>query len=127
MFSFTASDRADRGFLVLLLILAVFYCVNLDSYPLVWVDEPWESITAYRLITDGRIYNPLLEGRAGWDEVFLEPRMLLNLLVGGSFAIFGTGIIPGRMVSVLFGILLVAVVYVLGKKIFSPRAALLAS
>jgi len=127
MFSLTAPDRADRGFLVLLLILAVFYCVNLDSYPLVWVDEPWESITAYRLITDGRMYNPVLEGRAGWDEVFLEPRMLLTFLVGGSFAIFGPGIIQGRLVSVLFGLLLVSGVYVLGKRIISPRAALLAA
>jgi len=127
MFPFIASDRVDRGFLVLLLILAVFYCVNLDSYPLVWVDEPWESITAYSLITDGRIYNPVLEGRAGWDEVFLEPRMLLTFLVGGSFAFFGPGVIQGRLVSVLFGLLLVSAIYILGKRIFSPRAALLAS
>lgn len=127
MFTLSASDRMDRGFFLLLAFLSILFCLKLDSYPLVWVDEPWESITAYTLATEGKIYNPVLEGRAGWDEVFLEPRMLLNILVGGMFFIFGPGVIQGRFVSVLFGLLLVTAVYAFGKRIFPPRAALMAA
>ncbi|PIU46041.1 MAG: hypothetical protein COS95_00665, partial [Ignavibacteriales bacterium CG07_land_8_20_14_0_80_59_12] len=73
-----------------LLLLLVFYLVAstllIDRYPRVWVDEPWESVTAATLVRDGRLSSPLLEGRSeGWYRIFLEPRILLSLCVAPSF------------------------------------------
>ena len=50
----------------------------LDKYPRVWVDEPWESITASTLASEGRMYNPVLENYTGFDKVFLQPRLVIS-------------------------------------------------
>jgi hypothetical protein len=96
----------------------------IDKYPRVWVDEPWESITAYTLEHEGRLYNPVLAGRDGYGEHFLEPRLLLSIVVAGFFALFGTGLLQARLASVLMGGLLLTVGYLFGRRFFSKRAGL---
>ncbi len=99
----------------------------IDRYPRVWVDEPWESITAYTLEHDGRLYNPALTGRDGYGEHFLEPRLLLSFVVAPFFAAFGVGVVQGRIASVLVGALLLLAGYMFGKRFFSKRAGVLIS
>ena len=110
--------------------LLAFYCVlstfMLDKYPRVWVDEPWESITASTFAHEGKMYNPVLENCNGFDKVLLQPRLFLSIAVAPAFAVFGIGFIQGRMVSAACGALLMIGVYLFTSKFFSKRAALFA-
>ena len=117
--------QEHRYFLLLLAVYVVFATVMLDHYPRVWVDEPWEAATGYTLSTEGRMYNPVLENYSGYDKVLLQPRIFLSLAVAPAFAIFGFGPITGRLVSGLFGLLLLIALYAFTKRFFSRRAALL--
>lgn len=115
---------------VFLIVLVLYFCSTLfmiDRYPRVWVDEPWESITAYTLEHDGRLYNPALTGRDGYGEHFLEPRLLLSFVVAPFFAAFGVGVVQGRLALVLVGALLLLAGYIFGKRLFSKRAGILIS
>lgn len=98
----------------------------LEKYPRVWVDEPWESITAYTLGTEGKMYNPVLENYSGFDKVLLQPRLVLSLALAPAFALLGVGLVEGRLVSVAFGALLMLAVYLLATRFFSRRTALIA-
>lgn len=98
----------------------------LEKYPRVWVDEPWESITAYTLVTEGKMYNPVLENYTGFDKVLLQPRLVLSLALAPAFALLGVGHVEGRLVSVAVGALLMLAVYLLATKFFSRRTALIA-
>jgi 4-amino-4-deoxy-L-arabinose transferase-like glycosyltransferase len=109
----------------LLVVYLLSTVTMIGTYPRVWVDEPWESITAYTMATEGKLYNPILEGRAGWDRVFLEPRLLLSFCVAISFKLFGVGVVQGRGVSIIFGALLIVVGYWFGRRLISQRAGLL--
>jgi hypothetical protein len=98
----------------------------LEKYPRVWVDEPWESITAYTLETEGKMYNPVLENYTGFDKVLLQPRLVLSFVLAPAFALFGVGHVEGRLVSVAVGALLMLSVYLLAARFFSRRTALIA-
>ena len=114
-----------RYFLLLLAAYFVLATVMLEKYPRVWVDEPWESITAYTLGTKGKMYNPVLENYSGFDKVLLQPRLLLSLALAPAFALLGVGHVEGRLVSGVFGALLMLAVYLIATKFFSRRAALI--
>ena len=116
-----------RAFLLLLAIYVLFATLWLDRYPRVWVDEPWESATGYTLLTEGRMYNPVLENYAAFDKILLQPRLFLSLAVAPAFWLFGFGPVPGRLVSALFGGILLIAAYRLTKAAVSRRAALLAA
>ncbi len=118
-----------RGHSIFFLLLAFYLlCATfmLDKYPRVWVDEPWESVTAYTLATHGAMYNPALENWDGFDRVLLQPRLMLSLVVAPVFAVFGVGHIEGRLVSVACGALLMIAVYLFTLRFFSRRAAFIA-
>lgn len=109
-------------------LLGLYFASSLfmiNKYPRVWVDEPWESITAYTLEHEGRLCNPVLTGRDGYGEHFLEPRLLLSFVVAGFFALLGTGIVQARCASILMGGLLLTIGYLFGNRFFSKRAGLL--
>ena len=98
----------------------------LEKYPRVWVDEPWESITAYTLGTEGKMYNPVLENYSGFDKVLLQPRLVLSIVLSPTFALFGVGHTTGRLASVACGALLILAIYLFALKFFSKRASLIA-
>ena len=120
------SARAHRIFLLLFAFYLLCATFMLDKYPRVWVDEPWESVTAYTLVTHGALYNPALENWDGFDKVLLQPRLLLSLVLAPVFAVFGVGHIEGRLASVACGALLMIAVYLFTQRLYSRRAALIA-
>ena len=116
----------NRYFLLLLAFYFSLAAFMLEKYPRVWVDEPWESITAYTLGTEGKMYNPVLENYSGFDKILLQPRLVLSLALAPAFALLGVGHVEGRLVSVAAGALLMLAVYLLSARFFSRRAALIA-
>ncbi|HTY09440.1 MAG TPA: glycosyltransferase family 39 protein [Bacteroidota bacterium] len=121
-----ANAAEHRSFLLLMVFYVLLSTFMLDNYPRVWVDEPWESITASTLIHEGKMYNPVLENYIAFDKILLQPRLFLSLALAPSYALFGVGPAQGRVVSVACGALLIAGVYLFTKKFFSQRAALVA-
>jgi 4-amino-4-deoxy-L-arabinose transferase-like glycosyltransferase len=118
---------SQHKFFFLLLVFYLFLGMfMLDNYPRVWVDEPWESITAYTLITEGKMHNPVLENYNGYGRILLQPRILLDVALAPAFAVFGIGPVQGRLASVACGGFLLIAVYFLTLAFFSKRAALLA-
>jgi len=122
----TTKMHEHKYFLLLMAFYVFLSTFMLDKYPRVWVDEPWESITASTLAHEGRMYNPVLENYTGFDKVLLQPRLLLSIAVAPVFALFGVGPVQGRLVSAVCGALLMFAVYLFTLKFFSKRAALLA-
>ncbi|HTX17330.1 MAG TPA: glycosyltransferase family 39 protein [Bacteroidota bacterium] len=118
--------REHRWFLLLLLLYALFATLWLDHYPRVWVDEPWEATTGYTLVTEGKLHNPVLENYDAFDRILLQPRLFLSIAVAPAFWLFGFGPIQGRIVSGIFGGLLLIAVYRTTTAAVSRRAALLA-
>lgn len=76
----------------------------LHLYPEVYIDEPWESITAYQLYFNGTLNNPVLEGRDYYDQHFLQPRILQSVVTGVFFKAFGLSLFAGRLASWLMGL-----------------------
>ncbi len=113
-------------FVLLLACYVILSTFMLDKYPRVWVDEPWESITASTLAHEGKMYNPVLENYTGFDKVLLQPRLFLSIAVAPAFALFGVGPIQGRLVSAACGALLMIAIYLFTLKFYSKRAALIA-
>ena len=117
----------EHKFFFFLLAFYVFLSTfMLGNYPRVWVDEPWESITASTLAHEGKMYNPVLENYSGFDKVFLQPRLVMDIALAPVFAVFGVGPVQGRLVSAACGALLMIGVYLFTMKFISRRAALLA-
>ncbi len=119
--------QRNRLFILVVVLYLGSTLFMINKYPRVWVDEPWESITAYTLEHDGRLFNPTLEGRDGYGQHFLEPRMLLSFVVAPFFAVLGVGVVQGRLASVLVGAVLLIAGYMFGKRFFSKRAGILIS
>ena len=116
-----------NSFLILLAFYFFLATFLLDRYQRVWVDEPWESITASTLIHEGKLYNPVLENYSGFDKILLQPRLFINGALAPVFALFGVGHMQGRLASVVCGALLLLAVYLLTKDSFSKRISLLAT
>jgi len=113
--------------LLVLSLAAVLGLTCLTVYPRPWVDEPWESITGYSLATTGRLVNPVLAGRDGYDRHFLEPRIFQSLVLAAVFRLGGVGLLQARLASVGFSILSLVVFYFLMRRISSEWVAILST
>jgi hypothetical protein len=92
-----------RGRRALLVAGAIAYLsMFLDSFPRVYVDEPWESIPAYQLYHTGVINNPVLTGRTYNEEHLLAPRLVQTIVMGLAYRIFGPQLVVGRLVSLVY-------------------------
>jgi hypothetical protein len=105
--------------LALLIIFGISSMLYLDIFPKVWMDEAWESTTAYTLQKDGSLRNLTLvsASRGNVDVHFLEPRIVLSLIVSPIFSLLGVGSVQGRLASVFMGGLAVVGIYLLARKI----------
>ncbi len=114
------SDRASYAYAVLLLLLAaVLRLYSLATLPPGLNGEEIDTLRIAETVRGGLIetfYIVRGEGREG----------LYPALVGASTALTGTGLIGYRVVSVFAGMLLLAVVYTLTRRLFGPLAALAA-
>ncbi|MGC8898771.1 MAG: ArnT family glycosyltransferase [Bacteroidota bacterium] len=113
--------------LLVLSLAAVLGLACLTAYPRPWVDEPWEAITGYNLATTGRLANPVLEGRDGYDRHFLEPRIFQSLVLAVVFRLGGVGLLQARLASIVFSILSLVVFYFLMRRISSEWVAIVST
>ncbi|MBU0743249.1 glycosyltransferase family 39 protein [bacterium] len=93
--------------------------------PKVWVDEPWMSIPSYQLITEGKLNNPVIVGDLGREKHNLDPSMTYALSLAASFKAFGVGVFQGRLVSALAMFATTVLAFLLARRLFDERVALL--
>jgi hypothetical protein len=119
---FIKSNQKRVDILAMLALLIIFCSSSmlfLGLFPKVWMDEAWDSTTAYTFQKDGTFRNLTLvdPSRGNQDIHFLQPRILSNVIMAPFFLLFGVGSVQGRLASVFMGALAVIGVYLLARKI----------
>jgi 4-amino-4-deoxy-L-arabinose transferase-like glycosyltransferase len=114
---------------ILLLVLLAYLAGSLSGlsvYPSVGEDEPWIAAAPYKLATQGVLGSDLFAGFAGMERHHYENMPVYPLLEAGVFAVFGVGVVQMRLLSVLFGFLLILAVFAAGRTIADERVGVVA-
>ena len=118
---------AKPGKLWLLIPVLLVLIQELPYFEARWVeDESWYSIPAHTLLEEGRLRNPTFADTDSESRVDTRPPAM-PLTLSLMFAALGTGVAPARLPSLLAGLGVIIVVYVLALELAGPWAALIAS
>lgn len=102
----------------------VFLVVTLDHlsvFPAVGEDEPWIAAAPYKLAVQGVYGSDLFAGYYGSERHNYQHMPLYPLLEAGIFKIAGVGVVQMRLLSVLCGLALIGVVFLVGSEIRDAR------
>nr|MDO8117159.1 glycosyltransferase family 39 protein [Candidatus Sigynarchaeota archaeon] len=119
--------RINKPLVLLNMIFIVIYTILLDRYPIIWVDDNWFSNPAYNLANGNGMGTTLLQGFIGIDEITFWQPPVHFLLLAAMFKILGTGLIQGRMVSVIIALIGVNTFYFLAREFVSNKNACLST
>ena len=98
----------------------------LTTYPAVFIDEPWYSNTAWNLVTKGINFDSMFTGALDqWPAYWVRWPLIGNLPLAAAFAIGGLGLFQARLASWLLGIVLLILVFALGRRLYSTLTAAL--
>ena len=123
--------RNNSDFIILLLVLAGFVYVasrRLGTAPV--PDDGDESMTLqvpYEIINHGHFGWPMYRYQGGniennWHSL----RPVYYLMLTGFLKLFGFGLLQGRAFNLIMAVLVLLMVYLIGRKLFDWRAALVA-
>ena len=122
---FVYSTRAmTRSHGVLLACAIAFLALSfdhLDVFPAVGEDEPWIAAAPYKLATQGVYGSDLFAGYYGVDRHNYQHMPLYPLMEAGVFKVIGISVFKMRLLSVLFGLALILVVFLVGGRIGDRR------
>jgi 4-amino-4-deoxy-L-arabinose transferase-like glycosyltransferase len=107
--------------IVTMLVLA-YQFTHLTRFPSVFIDEPWYANSAWNWLKNGVNYDSM---HAGTRENVIWP-FIGNVPMVVSFALLGLGLFQARLVSWIFGVILVVLTVLVGRKSFSNLSGLLA-
>lgn len=112
--------------IALLAITSFLAFYNLQYNPRTWQDEGGTLTLAQALSEDGVYGNPSVGGYQYFGYVqSAGPTIVVPIAL--SFRLFGVGLLQGRVVMVVYLLLTVALFYVVGRCLFGPRSAFVAS
>ncbi len=112
------------GLLAAYLLLAAF---RLTMWPLYWIDEAWFMNPAYELSAHGRLGTTLFGPWCNFEtHTYVQPPLHLVLLAA-CFELYGFGLETGRWLSILVGGALVALIFLLARRMGGALAAGVAS
>jgi hypothetical protein len=115
----------SRRSALVLAAIVVLFAVQVGINPTIRVvqDEPWVSVPAYTLVTEGRLsLDPInRDGRLStWPPV-------LQLCLAAIYRIFGFGLVQGRALMMFFGASSLVLVFLLGRELFDAATGLTAA
>ena len=110
------STLAKRGTVLLFLAIVAFYLYGLGQLPLVGPDEPRYAQVAREMFLRRDLITPTLGGRT-WFE---KPALLYWMMIA-SFKLFGVSEWSARLPSAISGVLTVAAVFVVSRRIESDQ------
>ncbi len=114
------------GLILATTALVVVSLLCLTTYPAVFIDEPWYSNTAWNLVTKGVNFDSMFTGALDqWPAYWVRWPLIGNLPLAAAFSIGGLGLFQARLTSWLLGIVLLALVFALGRRLYSTLTAAL--
>jgi 4-amino-4-deoxy-L-arabinose transferase-like glycosyltransferase len=127
----TACNQLRRWQLIALLALLICWyglatVPYLGNFPLVTFDEAGIAAPAYKLATHGIYGNDLYTGYYQSETYTYEYMPLYPLLVALSFKLFGMGVEQQRLVSVLCGLAILLLTFVLGWQLYGTPTGIVA-
>jgi 4-amino-4-deoxy-L-arabinose transferase-like glycosyltransferase len=112
-----------RSLAVLIGVIAVVLLfTNLSTYPQPWIDEGYLTATARTIATQG-YYTPLAPSNVPEFDPTISTGPTLIIPVAIAFKLFGVGLIQARVVAAVAGLLTLAVIAVLARRIVGNQAA----
>ncbi|MGH2543412.1 MAG: hypothetical protein ACRDIB_11465, partial [Ardenticatenaceae bacterium] len=115
--------------LLLLLLLLFYWAVSLTHLtvvPPVYEDEPWQASTGWKLATEGVFGSDMFAGLAGMERRYYGYLPLHPMILAATFRLAGLGLFQDRFESVAMGLLVLALTYALGRRLFGCGVGLLA-
>lgn len=100
---------------------------RLADFPPVYIDEPWIAAAGYKLATQGVFGTDLYTGYYHSEQLNVWYPPVLPLLEAASFELLGIGLIQIRIISALFGALLIVAAYLVGSRLADRRTGALAA
>ena len=110
-----------RDVLILLLLSSVAFWWNLGKLGLVDPDEPFYALTGREMVQSGDWLTPQIFGAPQFEKP-----IFYYWLQAGSYCLFGESEFAGRFPAALSATLLVLLTYAFARRVFNPRAGLIA-
>ncbi|MCC7361386.1 MAG: glycosyltransferase family 39 protein [Anaerolineales bacterium] len=115
--------------LALAALLLAYWVLELRALavvPRAYEDEPWTASTSWTLATRGVFGTPLQGGLFGSARHYFGFMPLYPVLQAGMFRLAGLGLWQARLTSVFLGLLVLALTFALGRRLFGAPVGLLA-
>jgi 4-amino-4-deoxy-L-arabinose transferase-like glycosyltransferase len=124
-----SSRRGSLESFLLLGMIALYLFIslrNLDTIPPVHEDEPWQASVAWKSITQGILGSDIFAGFYSMERHYYGFMPLNPLFTSMILRIGGLGLFQVRLTSVVLGLLILLLIYSLGRRRFNSRVGLLA-
>jgi 4-amino-4-deoxy-L-arabinose transferase-like glycosyltransferase len=119
--------NSNKSIIILSLVFIILYSINLDKFPHVNIDENWFSNPANILVLNGKLGTTLFYGFDNMQNfTYWQPPAYL-LLLALSFKIFGLGVIQGRIVSLLLGLISLIFTYAIATELYNKNVGIIAA
>ena len=122
--------RSRWDALVLLLIIAGFVFVasdRLGTVPVPQTDESYTLQVPYEMLNRGKLSLPMYRFLGGnIENVWHSYTPLYFVILSGFFKVFGWGLAEGRAFNLISAVTLLGLVYLIGRRLFDWRVALVA-
>lgn len=109
-----------RYYWLLLWLLLFYWAVSLHglaNVPRVQEDEPWLASAAWKLATTGVLGSDMFAGFHRMDQRAYGYMPIQPMAMALMLRLVGLGLFPARLVSVIMGLLTLALTYALGKRL----------
>ncbi|MEO6325018.1 MAG: hypothetical protein ABIT01_08855 [Thermoanaerobaculia bacterium] len=116
----------DLAALGVVVAFAAVSCVGLDRFPAAQLDEVWQAAPGYDFFETGRFATPIFAGFFGMERHYYGFMPLSPLFLGASLRLFGLSLGALRLVPLLMACGVLALTYLLGRRLFSAAHGLLA-
>lgn len=104
---------------IAVLLVEIFHLVFLTTYPPVFIDESWYANTAWNWLNNGVNFDSMHAGaldQLGYEWVRWP--YIGNAVWVASFAILGLGLLQARLVSWVFGLILLMAIFWVGRRAY---------
>jgi 4-amino-4-deoxy-L-arabinose transferase-like glycosyltransferase len=113
----------------LLCLFLIYWAISLHQLtivPPVYEDEPWQASTGWKLAEEGVFGSDLFTGFYGMERHYYGYMPIHPFLLAIIFKLTGLGLFQLRFEPVVMGLLILALTYRLGRRLFGPAVGLLA-
>ena len=108
-----------------LAVFLVSVLPNLSNHPAITDDEVWVLSASYKLVEDGVFGADMFAGFYNADSHYLFNMPGHHFVLAAAFKVLGAGILQARLVGVAYGVAVLLLTYLLGRRLYGAGVALL--